>query len=76
MSEAKLMGLFQIRPAIDGTSTVKLYYYKEDDFYDIFDQDGECLNEGTPFYFRPTFWQIKEFLETGEIAEIITRIPN
>ena len=35
--------------------------------YDLFDQDGNCLNEGTPFDFIPTEAEVREWLETGEV---------
>jgi hypothetical protein len=36
--------------------------------YDLFDQDGYCLNEGTPFPFLPTAEEIREWVEAGKIA--------
>lgn len=32
------------------------------DFYDIFDDSGECLNEGNPFYHFPTWFEVGEFV--------------
>ena len=32
------------------------------DYYDVFDENGNCVNEGSPFYQLPTVEQIKEIL--------------
>lgn len=50
--------------------------YSSDDMYDLFDQDGECLNEGCPFLFLPTRDEVKEFVETGEIKGKIKRFEG
>lgn len=37
------------------------------DFYDIYDDDGEqqfCLNEGDPFYEKPTKKELEDFIES------------
>lgn len=31
-------------------------------FYDVFDQNDECINEGEPFFDEPTEKDIKEFV--------------
>lgn len=37
--------------------------------YDLFDQNEECLNEGTVWYSKtvPTQAEVRKFIETGEI---------
>ena len=35
--------------------------------YDLFDQDGNCWNEGCPIPFIPTKRHVKELILTGEI---------
>ena len=34
----------------------------EYDFYDIYDQDGICLNEGDPWFEKPTEADVEEYL--------------
>jgi len=36
------------------------------DFYDVFDIDGNCLNEGSPFYEWPTWDAVKSLVEGRE----------
>ena len=38
----------------------------EFDFYDIYDKDGNCLNEGIPFDEFPTWLEVKEFLDSKD----------
>lgn len=33
------------------------------EYYDVFDAQGNCLNEGDPFYERPTLDSIRPFVE-------------
>ena len=32
----------------------------EHEYYDVFDKKGNCINEGAPFYVRPTISDIEE----------------
>jgi len=34
------------------------------DFYDIYDEEGFCINEGEPFYSFPTYHILKDFIDT------------
>lgn len=36
----------------------------EYDFYDLYDSEGHCLNEGEPFYCKPTIEEVTEYLDT------------
>ena len=40
---------------------------KRADFYDIYDQDGTCLNEGDPIYRKPTRSEVEELVEEWDI---------
>ena len=44
--------------------------------YDLFDQHGNCWNEGCPIPFIPTKRQVKELILTGEIKSKIERIEG
>ena len=35
----------------------------EFDFYDVYDKDGTCINEGEPFYEFPTYAELREYIE-------------
>lgn len=35
----------------------------EFDFYDLYDEEGRCLNEGSPFFESPTWQDVKDFLD-------------
>lgn len=37
----------------------------EYDFFDLVDEFGETLNEGSPYYEKPTLGDVKEFLEAN-----------
>lgn len=37
------------------------------DFYDIYDEDGFCINEGEPFYTFPTFEDLQDYLEMVKV---------
>lgn len=44
---------------------------EQPDFYDVFDNNGTCLNEGNPFYTMPTEGQLEVFLANeGLISHI------
>lgn len=34
------------------------------DFYDLYDEKGNCLNEGNPFWECPSWWEIRSFINT------------
>ncbi len=34
----------------------------EIDFYDVFDKDGTCINEGEPFWEFPTYKELREYV--------------
>ena len=34
------------------------------DFFDLYDKQGSCLNEGDPFFEFPTYDEIKDFVDT------------
>jgi len=40
--------------------TLELEY----DFFDVYDENGECINEGNPFWEFPTRQEIKEYVKT------------
>jgi hypothetical protein len=46
-------GLVDVVEQVDG----------DDLFYDLFDPSGTCLNEGCPFWTKPTFREVRKFLE-------------
>jgi len=35
-----------------------------DPFYDLFDEDGSCLNEGDIFWEQPTLEEVKAYLSS------------
>lgn len=35
----------------------------EFDFYDVYDKEGNCINEGEPFYEFPTYDEILDYVE-------------
>ena len=35
----------------------------EYEFYDLYDEDGNCLNEGDPWYERPTEQDVEQYLK-------------
>jgi hypothetical protein len=47
----------------------------DDGMYDLFDQNGNCLNLGCPFPFQATKEQIREFVLTGIITDEVITIP-
>lgn len=59
---------------VGAVEEVDVERYSSDDMYDLFDQDGNCLNEGCPFLFLPTRDEVKEFVETGAIKGKIEKI--
>lgn len=48
-------------------SEVSVQEFDDGDCYDLFDQNGNCLNEGCPFFSIPTREQVVEFVTTGKI---------
>ena len=38
----------------------------QDDFWDLFDQDGFCLNEGNPFFTLPTEKEVIDFVTANQ----------
>lgn len=45
------------------------YDNRKVDFYDVYDQDGFCVNEGEPFYEFPSWQQVYEFYYLPSIRE-------
>jgi len=39
----------------------------EFDFYDIFNEQGYCINEGNPFYTFPSWKKVYEYVEKNNI---------
>lgn len=44
-----------------------------DRFWDLFGSSGECLNEGSPFWEKPTRREVEEFL-SRQLKEILSRL--
>jgi hypothetical protein len=71
-------------------SIVKQYHDNSDvepDFYDIFDNDGNCLNEGFPLYSSPSVEQVEIILAKSDLIssfsitsdeniEVLRQTPN
>ncbi len=47
---------------------VRVYELEGGGLFDLFDQDGTCLNEGCSFPFKPSRDEVKEYVTTGKIA--------
>jgi len=39
-----------------------IYFEQQDEYYEVYDSLGNCLNEGNLFFEKPTIEQIKELL--------------
>jgi len=37
------------------------------DFYDVDDENGNCINEGNPFYNFPSYNELREFIEENRL---------
>lgn len=46
-----------------------------DCFWDLFAASGECLNEGNPFWTKPTRSELEEFL-APKLKEVLTRLET
>lgn len=57
--------IVKIDPPINNISEVEICRYGG--IVDLFDQDGNCLNEGCWFPFSPTEDEVIEFVTTGGI---------
>ncbi len=44
-------------------------------FWDLFGSSGECLNEGSPFWEKPTRREVEEFL-SRQLKEILGRLER
>ena len=61
---------FEFDPPLDteaGEVSTVVVTEIDEELYDLYNQDGECLNEGCAFVFIPTRKEVAEFVTTGEI---------
>jgi len=57
---------YDLDPPINEVNKVEIDELGKDE-YDLFDEQGNCLNEGCIFPFVPTEEEVVEFLTTGKI---------
>jgi hypothetical protein len=62
---------------VPGFGTVDIVEQKDagDRFWDLFGASGECLNEGNPFWRKPTRSEVEEFL-AQKLKEVLTRLET
>ena len=58
---AKTITEFSVETPEYGKVDVDRQFDGQDDFWDLFDVDGFCINEGNPFFTKPTEEQVLEF---------------
>jgi hypothetical protein len=39
------------------------YDHRRVSFYDLYDEDGHCLNEGDPYYSFPSYDEVYDFIQ-------------